>query len=266
MLSAVKSPLDDGHGDERDGYELTRLASADNFRDVAGHGYAAADGRRLRTGVLFRSNELQLSDTDAGSLAALGIRDVLDLRDHPEVEAHPDVEVPGATWAHVRIPGIPMDDVATLTSREAGLATMRRVYRIFVEDDGARAAFGDLLGRLAHAEHPQLFHCTAGKDRTGWASALVLRLCGVPDHTVLEDYLLTNRFDGTRAKYLAMVREHLGEDKVAVYETVMVADEAYLAEADAAVAQHFGDLDAYVHDGLGLTPTAVDALRARLLA
>jgi protein-tyrosine phosphatase len=247
-----------------EGYELTRLASADNFRDVAGPGYLTADGVRLRTGVLFRSNELQLSDVDAGAIAALGIRDVLDLRDHPEVEAHPDVEVPGAAWTHVRVPGIPMDDVATLHSREAGLETMRRVYRVFVEDDGARAAFGELLTRLADAEHPQLFHCTAGKDRTGWASALVLRACGVPEETVVEDYLLTNRFDGTRAKYLAMVREHLGEEKVAVYETVMVADAAYLAEADAALAEQFGDLEGYLYDGLRITEGTVAALRDRL--
>ncbi len=264
MLGAVSTPLTDGS--EHEGYELTRLASADNFRDVAGTGYPTYDGGRLRTGVLFRSNELQLSDTDAGSLADLGIRDVLDLRDHQEVEAHPDVEVPGATWTHVRVPGIPMDDVATLTSREAGLATMKRVYRIFVEDDGARGAFGDLLTRLAHAEHPQLFHCTAGKDRTGWASALLLRIAGVPEATVLEDYLLTNRFDGTRTKYLAMVREHLGEEKVAVYETVMVADAAYLAEADAAVAEHFGDLAGYLRDGLGLGDGVLSGLRTRLLA
>jgi protein-tyrosine phosphatase len=243
--------------DERadEGYELTRLASADNFRDVAGPGYLTGDGVRLRRGVLFRSNELQLSDVDAGALRDLGIRDVLDLRDHPEVEAHPDAEVPGATWTHVRVPGIPMDDVATLTSRDEGLATMKRVYRVFVEDDGARAAFG---------EHPQLFHCTAGKDRTGWASALLLRACGVPEETVVEDYLLTNRFDGTRAKYLGMVREHLGEDKVGVYETVMVADRAYLAEADAAVAEHFGDLEGYLYDGLRITRGTVESLRARL--
>lgn len=257
MLAGVDERADEG-------YELTRLASADNFRDVAGPGYLTADGVRLRRGVLFRSNELQLSDVDAGALRDLGIRDVLDLRDHPEVEAHPDAEVPGATWTHVRVPGIPMDDVATLTSRAEGLATMKRVYRVFVEDDGARAAFGELLTVLADAEHPQLFHCTAGKDRTGWASALLLRACGVPEETVLEDYLLTNRFDGTRAKYLAMVREHLGEDKVAVYETVMVADTAYLAEADAAVTEHFGDLEGYLYDGLRITRGTVESLRARL--
>ena len=224
----MSNPLTDGP--EREGYELTRLASADNFRDVAGPGYPTYDGGRLRTGVLFRSNELQLSDT------------------------------------HVRVPGIPMDDVATLTSREAGLATMKRVYRIFVEDDGARGAFGELLTRLAHAEHPQLFHCTAGKDRTGWASALLLRVAGVPEATVMEDYLLTNRFDGTRSKYLSMVREHLGEDKVAVYETVMVDDAAYLAEADAAVAEHFGDITGYVRVGRDLGDDVLTGLRRRLLA
>lgn len=245
--------------------DLVRLASADNFRDVAGPGYATADGGRLRTGLLFRSNELQLSDTDVASLAGLGIRDVLDLRDHQEVEAHPDVDVPGATWTHLRVGGIPMDDVATLDTREAGVETMRRVYRAFVAEPDARAAYGELLTRLAEADHPQLFHCTAGKDRTGWASALLLRLCGVAEETVRTDYLLTNRFDGTRAKYLALVREHLGEDKVAVYETVMVADTGYLDAADAEVAQRYGDLDGYLRDGLGLAPATLTRLRDRLV-
>jgi len=259
MLAPVTSP-EQAH----EGSELVRLASADNFRDVAGDGYRTTDGATLRTGVLFRSNELRLSDDDVAHLRERGLVDIFDLRGQGEIDEHPDMEVPGATWHHLEVAGIPMEAVADLQSAEQSEAVMRSVYRAFVEREGARAAFGELLRRVAHGTGPQVFHCTAGKDRTGWSAALVLRLCGVPEETVLADYLLTNRFDGTRTKYLGLVREHLGEDMVGVYEAVMVADAGYLAEADTAVAERYGDLSAYVRDGLGLGDDDVAALRARL--
>ncbi|HWM75366.1 MAG TPA: tyrosine-protein phosphatase [Nocardioides sp.] len=163
-------------------------------------------------------------------------------------------------------PGIPMEAVATLEDRPRAEEVMREVYRGFVRHPGARAAFATLLGRIAEAGAPLVFHCTAGKDRTGWAAVLVLGICGVPDDVVLDDYLATNRASGrTRDKYLGMVREHLGADKVAVYERVMVADERYLAAAFEAVETDYGSLAGYLGAGLGLTDPALDALRARLV-
>jgi protein-tyrosine phosphatase len=248
------------------GEELVRLASADNFRDVAGPGYPTADGGRVRRGVLFRSNELTLTDEDADALARLGITAIFDLRDAHEVEAHPDAPVPGATWRHIEVKGIPMEAVATLASREEGLTVMGEVYRGFVEKEGGRAAFGELLREIAVGTGPQLFHCTAGKDRTGWASVLLLHLAGVTPETILEDYLTTNTISSaTRTKYLAMVREHLGPDKVDVYETVMVADADYLQQAYDAVDATYGSVDAYLAEGLGLGPDTLAALRVRLL-
>jgi protein-tyrosine phosphatase len=248
------------------GEELVRLASADNFRDVAGPGYATADGHAVRRGVLYRSNELTLTDEDAEALSRLGITAIFDLRDGHEVEAHPDAPVPGATWRHIEVRGIPMEAVATLETREQGLAVMREVYRGFVAKAGGREAFRVLLHEIAAGEAPQLFHCTAGKDRTGWASALLLHVAGVDRETVLADCLTTNTIaSATRAKYLGMVREHLGEDKVDVYEAVMVADAGYLQEAYDAADAAYGSLDGYLADGLGLSPDTLAALRARLV-
>ena len=245
--------------------ELVRLASADNFRDVAGGGHETADGGTVRHGVFFRSNELVLTEEDATTLAGLGITAVYDLRGAHEIDAHPDATIPGATWHHVEVHGIPMETVVTLQSREQGVEVMREVYRGFVEHEGGRAAFGELLTRLATTEGSQLFHCTAGKDRTGWASVLLLHLAGVPAQTILEDYLATNTISSaTREKYLGMVREHLGPDQVEVYETVMVADEAYLQAAYDAVAAEYGSIDEYVVTGLGVARADVDRLVARL--
>ncbi|MDQ4052449.1 MAG: tyrosine-protein phosphatase [Actinomycetota bacterium] len=251
----------------RFGEELVRLASADNFRDVTGPGYTTADGQPLRAGVLFRSNELALTDEDATTISELGVTAVYDLRDDHEVEAHPDVAVPGATWTHVEVKGIPMDSVSTLATVAEADEVMRGVYRGFVLHDGGRASFAALLSHLAEADAPQLFHCTAGKDRTGWAGILLLHIAGVADDVIVSDYLLTNTVSsGTREKYLGMVHEHLGADKVPVYERVLVADETYLRAAYDALSAAYGSLDRYLSDGLGLGDDRIGALRARLVA
>ena len=248
------------------GEELLRLASADNFRDLTGPGHRTADGRALRPGLVYRSNELALTEEDAARVAELGVTAILDLRHADEIDAHPDAEVAGAAWEHLEIPGIPMEEVASLDNPQHAEAVMHEVYRGFVRHPGARAAFATLLTRIATAEAPLVFHCTAGKDRTGWGSVLALRICGVPDVVVLDDYLSTNDVSTrTREKYLALVHEHLGADKVEVYERVMVADERYLAAGLDAVATDYGTLSGYLREGLGLEEAILDAVRCRLL-
>jgi protein-tyrosine phosphatase len=248
--------------------ELIRLASADNFRDVAGTGagYPTRDGGHVRRGAYFRSNELQLTDADAASLSALGVSMLHDLRSSEEVEAHPDVDVPGATWHHVAVSGIPMEMVGGLDDTESALRVMRQVYDAFVRVPGARDSFRRLLTALATEPLPQLFHCTAGKDRTGWSAVLLLEIAGVDRGTILADYLLTNDVStATREKYLALVGEHLGPDKVAVYEPAMIVEESYLQTAYDAVDELYGGIDGYLRDGLGLDDEVLTALRSRLV-
>lgn len=248
------------------GDDLIRLASADNFRDVAGDGYRTVDGRVLQRGVFFRSNELQLTHEDAATIAGLGITAIYDLRETSETQAHPDVEVPGASWHHVQVTGIPLGVVSELVDPGAAEDAICDVYRRFITDPASRASFAVLLRGLATSESPQLFHCTAGKDRTGWTAALLLRLVGVPEDVVVTDYLRTNDIGlATREKYLGMVAEHLGADRVPVFERIMLADAAYLAAADDAVEATYGDLDSYLREGLGLDADVLDALRTRLL-
>ncbi|WP_370250212.1 tyrosine-protein phosphatase [Nocardioides sp.] len=241
------------------------LVSADNFRDVAGPGLRAADGAPLRAGVLFRSNELRLIEEDTATLTGLGLVAVHDLREGYEVDLHPDVPVPGTTWHHRPVPGIPHAVGAQLRTAEESVTAVIGVYLGFVDDDRATASFGALLRDLAAATGPQLFHCTAGKDRTGWTAALLLHLAGVAWADIEADYLVTNdRSAATRAKYLGMVAEHLGADRVPAFEPLMLADVAYLRAArDRALAVH-GTLETYLADGLGVDADAQAALTALL--
>lgn len=245
--------------------ELVRLASADNFRDVAGPGYPTADGRTVRRGVYFRANELRLTHEDAASIAALGVTGVLDLRSRHEIEAHPDVEIPGAAWTHVDVLGIPLDEMANLPDRATAVAMMERVYRGFVEDATTRAALGRVLTTLA-GDGVHLFHCSAGKDRTGWTAALLLHLAGVDDATIEADYLLTNEYAArSRAAVLAQIVEHLGPEKADVYEPVLVADADYLRTSYACVERSYGDRATYLREGLGLGEDVLAGVRAKLL-
>jgi len=241
--------------------EILRLASADNFRDVAGPGYATHDGARVRRGVFFRSNELRLNEADHDALSGVGLRAVLDLRSKPEIERHPDAEVPGATWHNFDVSGIPMGAVAELRDRRSAIELMDRVYRGFVDSADARQEFGELFRQLATGG-PQLFHCTAGKDRTGWVAALLLHIAGVDDPTIESDYLLTNALTGrSRARVEAEIVELLGAEQLAAFEPTLVADIEYLRSGYDAVEEKYGDRMAYLRDGLGLDDGTVVALR-----
>jgi protein-tyrosine phosphatase len=246
--------------------ELVRLSSADNFRDVAGTGlgHPTVDGGRVRRGVFFRANELRLSDEDTSSLVALGITSVADLRTTHEIDIHPDVDVPGATWHHFDVLGIPMEEMAALPDRAAAVAMMERVYRGFVELPETRTALGDLFRQLA-TDGVHLFHCSAGKDRTGWTAALLLHIAGVPDEVILDDYLATNDYsEASRETTRALIVESLGPDKAEVYEPVLAADAHYLQTAYDAVAASYGNIERYLTEGLGLDRDALDGLRSRL--
>ncbi|MBM7517345.1 tyrosine-protein phosphatase [Nocardioides nitrophenolicus] len=244
--------------------EYLRLASADNFRDVAGTGYATRDGGRVRTGVFYRSNDLRLSDVDLDALHALGLTTIIDLRSPTEIAVHPDPELPGVRNLHFDAIGIPIERLSGLGSRAEAVALMDEVYRGFVVEQHCRTAFGGVLRQLA-AGGPQLFHCAQGKDRTGWVAALLLHIAGVDDPTIESDYLLTNaRTAASRARVEAEIAKHAGPDLVAVYEPTLVVDVEYLRAAWAAVEELYGDRSAYLRDGLGLDDEVLGELRGLL--
>ncbi|WP_168929285.1 tyrosine-protein phosphatase [Nocardioides sp. GY 10113] len=244
--------------------DYLRLATVDNFRDVAGTGYATVDGGRVRRGVFYRSNELRISEEDAATLAELGLTAVIDLRSEMEIAQSPDPEVPGAVGLHFDLLGIPMAEVGAARSREEAAHIMGRVYRGFATEQRTRELLGDVLRQLATGGK-QLFHCTAGKDRTGWTAALLLHIAGVDDPTIESDYLLTNVLNAaSRARTEALIAEHAGPEKVAILEPTLVADIDYLRAAAAAVDSEFGDRGSYLRDGLGLDDEVLGRLRALL--
>ncbi|WP_141015098.1 tyrosine-protein phosphatase [Nocardioides sambongensis] len=244
--------------------DYLRLATVDNFRDVAGDGYATTDGGRVRTGVFFRSNELRLSGPDLATLTGLGLTAIIDLRSQGEIDRHPDPAVDGADWLHFDLFGIPMERVAAVRTVADAEEIMETVYRGFVDDEHSRAQLGNVLRQLSTGAK-QLFHCTAGKDRTGWTAALLLHIAGVDDATIASDYLLTNaRSAASRARLEASIVEAAGPERAAVFAPTLIADMTFLRAASDAVQASYGDRERYLRDGLGLDDETLGRLRALL--
>jgi protein-tyrosine phosphatase len=249
------------------------LAGLPNARDLGG--YRTVSGDRIRHGLLFRSDDpVTATDEDLTILGALGIRNVIDLRGDAEI-ARSGL----ATWAAPRV-HLPIGDVsgailaATITNNGGETMTaeisermMTDMYRSFVVDDVYRSQFADAMALIAAPDGlPLLFHCTAGKDRTGWLSAIVLTALGVDEESVVADYLLTNdRFTTGRGATIRERRLMAVRDKIPDIGPILPLLEArpgYLEAAFAGVSEKFGTFDGYLDD-MGVD---IPSLRANLLA
>ncbi|CAI8780477.1 protein-tyrosine phosphatase [Pseudomonas sp. IT-P2] len=180
--------------------DTSRLAGIDNFRDIAGTttAYSTAHDGTMRAGVFYRSNALTPTAADLATLNGLGIKSVYDLRTPSEIASTPDTMPSGATYQNIDIIGSTTSgaNITTVSFKSAAdaIAMMQETNRAFVSDAGMRGQFGALFNELAGVDGAALFHCTAGKDRTGWTAAVLLSIAGVDNATIMSNYLATNDY------------------------------------------------------------------------
>ncbi|HKS18500.1 MAG TPA: tyrosine-protein phosphatase [Bradyrhizobium sp.] len=236
------------------------LAGASNFRDLGG--YPSKDGRFVRWRQIFRSNHLgHLTEADAAVLRSLGVRSAFDFRGMEErasalcgireIEVH-SLPVEPTVVASLRA----IRNAGTTLSRDHALDVMRDSYRNYVQQNTPR--FRTLFAHLLEDRAPLVIHCTAGKDRTGFACALILHVLGVADDVIAEDYLLTNRF----YRHDPSASIDLPED---VRQVLASVQPPFLAAAFEAIDAEYGDLENYLSGGLGLGSAERTALQARYL-
>jgi protein-tyrosine phosphatase len=251
---------------------LLPLEGGQNFRDLGG--YAGADGRTVRWGVLFRSGSMHgLTPSDFTYLEGLHIRSVVDFRSPEERKAEP------ITWPKKGAPTVLVQDRALLTN-----PMMKALFKPGLTAEEASTAMAGLyaglpfqladqykamFARLLAGDAPLIFNCTAGKDRTGVAAALLLTVLGVPRATIYDDYLLSNQYFRPAASAPATAdggrRQTFQNILPEAIKALVGADRRYLEAAFAAIDSRPGGMSAYLHDELGLTPVSIAALRARYL-
>jgi len=239
---------------------VLRLQGATNFRDLGG--YPGHGGRPLRWRTVFRSDQLgDLTELDRSTLSALGLKRSFDFRGRTESEARP-YRLPGVTRHSLAIEPLVVQRMHDLRAAGRTLTAptvvelMKELYRGLINDHAAR--FAELFESLLQADTPVVFHCTAGKDRTGVAAALVLLALGVPRDLVLQDYLLTNEL----YRHPVLPRSDTPADVLAVLWRVQ---EGFLDAALRTIAAEHGGIARYLHQRLRLSPAALEALAGRYL-
>ena len=248
-----------------------RLEGACNFRDCGG--LAAVQGRRIRSGLVFRSNRLSLlTSGDQDVLEGLGIAAIFDLRTRSERERDPTTWRSSTAVTHVfraghkrRLIDMALDYPPT---RAGSLELMRDFYREMPVAMGH--VFGELLLRVGAGATPCVIHCSAGKDRTGVAVAILHAALGVSRDAIIADYVRSAAIpalvdDMASAIAVAGEREHLHQRYPAeALAAVMDASPDYIEQALDAIDGRFGSIDVFL-GWLGLTETMLAGLRTRLL-
>ena len=230
------------------------------------------DGLTIRRGLLFRSGHL--SDLTPGDIAILsGItRKIIDFRSDAERAQQPDMQIPGVENIHIPI----VDSLTEGISREKesdqklfqrfllkpaeAKAFMCGMYRAFALDSAVRQ-YKSFVHLLLENDGPVLWHCTAGKDRAGVASAIVEEILGVARQDILSDYLKTNDYIKKDILFLTdFVKKQAGTDSPVADEALQClfgAEEEYLAAFYTAVDEKYGDMESFIRNGLGIEKKAL---------
>jgi protein-tyrosine phosphatase len=258
----------------RAGFRQLPLQGAPNFRDLGG--YTTADGRVVRWGKLYRTDALnELTDDDQRYLERLGIQRIVDFRIPDEAGEARD-KLPDSLRGHyVNMPvGFNDGNYAEFIRKIMSGDTQGLNLQGALEQGNIKfvreftPVFRDWLhGLVGTADGAQVFHCTAGKDRTGLASALFLLALGVPEDQVMQDYLASNVYlkDKNEKSLWKMRIFSFGRADTEGVKPMMEVRRSYLQAAFDTMRQDYGSIDNYLRDGLGVDDAFREQLRARYL-
>jgi len=256
---------------------LVPLEGGSNFRDLGG--YFTADGRQVRRGLLFRSGVMTgLTPADQDYLAGFDFQRVVDLRSTEERELYPN------RWAAAQSIELVAHDYS-----------MREIVERMMGDDGQPRGMGELYRGFPSQLEPQLklffdelladnvplvVNCSAGQDRTGFSSALLLLALGVPREVVMQDYLVSTRYRrpeiergdvdlavAAEENFFAqlMLRYSEGDEAKAAQPLLTEDGVPFLRFALDQVEQDFGSIEAYLDERIGVDAEDRERLRERFL-
>ena len=255
---------------------MQNLRSVTNFRDIGGR--ETASGGRVRKGRIFRSGHLAaISEADLQELVELGIRCVIDLRTGSDTAIDGDSPLPrGARRLH-----LPMGDPASAPAdiRELLTGSDPEAVERYLGDgqatqlmlDAARAlvveqrkSYGRMLETLAETDTlPAIIHCSAGKDRTGWAASLLLAVAGVPDEEIIDHYVESNQHRAlANARALEALPAGIDPEWMRPFYECRPA---YARASLAMMREGWGDVERYVLEGLAVPAADLETLRENLL-
>lgn len=236
---------------------IVKLEGGSNFRDLGG--YPTQSGKTVAWHKIYRSADIsKLTENDLNKLNDLHIATDCDLRGPSEIRASPDKSIPHAAYLN-----LPAGSENVQTGMNAlkmnGDSLIRDLYS---RTDFLKAKFAPLFENLLNtsADSALMFHCTAGKDRTGIATALILSALGVDRKYIVADYEATNVYwKSTREKYTSMLSK-MNIDQVSV-QKMLVADPEYIQLFFKTIDTTYGSMDNFLEKELDLSPTKMGKLK-----
>ncbi len=242
-----------------------------NIRDMGG--YHTADGRRMRTGLVYRAGALgNLTVTGLEQLQKMGIKLVCDLRSEEEEVAAPDKLPADSSLEYIHLPLLAAENrrerlTALLFNRSKFASMMPDMYtRIII--DGNAHLYGDILRRLANPHNlPTIIHCTAGKDRTGIAAMLILSLLGVPDDVIVADYSLSNLYYDQFLQFGQTAISSISWTGITAedIQPLFVCDPATMQTAIDHVRRKYGSVANYLRSAAGVNDEMQRSIKMNLL-
>lgn len=222
------------------------LSGVYNARDLGG--YRTADGRHVKWGKIIRSDDLhELTPEDRAYLASMPLKSVVDFRSPQEIEARPDSLPSGVQYYELSITPGNVEDVESYMNLTPDQVTqaMEEMNRYFATSPEGIDRYREFFRILQQdGETPLIFHCSAGKDRTGMGAALILYALNVPEATIMQDYLLSNEYvKGKYGKYIEQY-PHL--------EGLFEVKPEYLQAGIGAIKSKYGSVENYLRDELGV--------------
>lgn len=254
--------------------KLIKLPKAKNYRDLGG--IKTIDGRVVKPCMLLRGTPLlKKHKKDIEILKKeYNLKTVIDLRTKKEAEEKADLETDGITYLNMPIlteskAGVSHERKAHSLKSLKMFSPMEKLYTDMVSDE-CLENLTNVLKKILLLEENQFsvaFHCSAGKDRTGILSALILTFLGVDRETVMEEYLISNKATKPKALGIYMVLlliqlNHKFAKKIMMY---YFAKESYLESALNSLEKQFGSLDNYFQQALQLSPEETEAIKNKFL-
>lgn len=251
------------------------LARPVNFRDLGG--LKGADGKRIRPLRILRSGEIvRLSEEEKEILTGkYNLKTIVDLRGEKEYTENPDDEIAGTLYYNIDIlkkiheTGADLGSFETVLDVHAADYHMKRLYEQMVSNEGAQRGFRELIELLLKQEEGALlFHCFAGKDRTGLSAAIILTILGVSQEDILEDYLKTNEQRREENSLLIGKLKEQGftEENCKIAGIALTVNAEYLKEAYRTAEKYYGSFSQYIKEAIKVTKEEEEELRKRYLA
>ncbi|KRK64834.1 serine tyrosine protein phosphatase [Companilactobacillus tucceti DSM 20183] len=253
-------------------HRILDLEAGVNFRELGG--YKTTTGKQVKYHKIIRSAGLdKLTDNDLNFLSDYGLKTDVDFRSQSEIDKSPD-RIPNGT-KYVSLPVFREDLTEASQIKDSvipeidfdpsnGYEHMLDVYKEIITEDQSKKAyrnfFDELLGN-SNDDDVLLFHCSAGKDRTGMGAVFFLYILGIPLSTIKQDYLLTNKASKGYVSELLKEVKKRDASLVDSIRALMTVDENYLLAAQKAIKETSGSLNNYIRNELHVSDNQVSDLK-----